>query len=261
MNHGAGKMYAIFDVNTRPATPTVNLEIYRAGQGLVVRRDFTWSEVNGQSKLALLPVVAKAETEAKLPLAFRDDFSQGADRWQMTDPRAWRVIEQDGDRVLSQHRQSQYEPPFRSPLNLARVKDIKVSDFEFSARVITTARDYGHRSMCLFFGYQDPSHFYYVHLGQEADDHANQIFIVNDAPRVKISTKTTEGTPWDSEWHDVKITRDVESGAIAVYWDDMETPVMEATDKTFTWGQVGVGSFDDTGNWDDILLHGTKVQE
>ena len=34
-----------------------------------------------------------------------------------------------------------------------------------------TARDYPHRSLCLFFGYQDPAHFYYVHLGQRTEQH------------------------------------------------------------------------------------------
>ena len=47
---------------------------------------------------------------------------------------------------------------------------------------------------------------------------------------------------------------------IQIFFDDMKTPVMEATDKTFTWGRVGVGSFDDTGNWDDIVLRGKKVE-
>ena len=50
--------------------------------------------------------------------------------------------------------------------------------------------------MCVFFGYQDDSHLYYVHLGKKTDDHANQVFIVNEAPRTKISTKTTDGIPW-----------------------------------------------------------------
>jgi hypothetical protein len=40
----------------------------------------------------------------------------------------------------------------------------------------------------------------------------------------------------------------------------MSEPVMTAVDKTFTWGQVGIGSFDDTGNFDDILVYGDKVE-
>ena len=34
-----------------------------------------------------------------------------------------------------------------------------------------------------------------------------------------------------------------------------------AVDKTFAWGQVGIGSFDDTSAWDDIELRGTKAEK
>ena len=33
---------------------------------------------------------------------------------------------------------------------------------------------------------------------------------------------------------------------------------MTATDKTFTHGQVGFGTFDDTANFDDFKLYGVK---
>ena len=46
-----------------------------------------------------------------------------------------------------------------------------------------------------------------------------------------------------------------ESGEIRVYFDDMKTPAMTATDKTFGAGRVGFGSFDDTGNFDDIRIY------
>jgi hypothetical protein len=114
--------------------------------------------------------------------------------------------------------------------------------------------------MCLVFGYQDRAHFYYVHLGKKTDDHANQIFIVDNEPRRKISTKTTPGTPWDDRWHHVKLERSVADGAISMYFDDMENPVMTAADKTFLWGQIGIGSFDDTGNFANIVLRGQKVE-
>ena len=90
---------------------------------------------------------------------------------------------------------------------MALVKDVLVTEFRLEADVLSTKPDYPHRSMTMFFGYQDPDHFYYVHFGKKTDDHANQIFIVNGAARVKISTKTTDGTNWDDNWHHVKIER------------------------------------------------------
>ncbi len=102
-------------------------------------------------------------------------------------------------------------------------------------------------------------HFYYVHLGQKTDDHANQIFLVNEAPRTKISLTTTAGTPWDDQWHHARIRRTVESGEIAVFFDDLEKPVMTARDKTFLSGAVGIGSFDDTGRFDNLELRGVRA--
>ena len=63
----------------------------------------------------------------------------------------------------------------------------------------STQEVYGHQDLCLFFGYQDASHFYYVHLGREADAHANSIFLVNGEPRVSIAQKRTDGTNWSKE--------------------------------------------------------------
>jgi hypothetical protein len=199
-----------------------------------------------------------AAGEPKLPLLFEDDFEKGAERWQPTDAKAWRLVKVDSGQVYNQHQQSKYSPPFRSPLNIALVKDVAVSDFVLEAKVQSTGKDVAHRDMCLFFGYQDPSHFYYVHIAKKADDHANQIFIVNEAARLKISKTSTAGTPWDDGWHRVKIVRRTNDGHIAIYFDDMKTPIMTAQDKTFAWGRVGIGSFDDTGNWDDIKVHGIK---
>lgn len=210
--------------------------------------------------LCLTPL-ARAE-DKKLPEVFTEDFEKGADRWQPTDAKAWKIEKTDKGNVYSQFKKrSKYTPPHRSPYNIALVKDVSVSDFQLDAKVRSTHKDYPHRDACLFFGYQDPAHFYYVHLGKRADPHANQIFIVNAKDRTKISTTTTEGTNWDDEWHHVRIRRDVKSGSIEVFFDDMKKPVMTATDKTFTWGRVGLGSFDDTTHWDDVKLQGHKAKK
>ena len=81
---------------------------------------------------------------------------------------------------------------------------------------------------------------------------------MKEAPRSKIGEHTTEGTP-DAQWHTVKISRRVASGSIRVFWDDMDS-VMTATDRTFGWGQIGLGSFDDTGFWDDVRLYGEVME-
>ncbi|WP_417390347.1 hypothetical protein [Gimesia sp.] len=197
-----------------------------------------------------------------LPLLFHENFESGkADHWEPTDDKAWKMIHQGDNHVFSlTKKRSKFEPPVRSPYNRALLKNINVSDFIFDVKLQSTIPDYGHRDLCLFFGYKDDAHFYYVHFGKKMDDHANQIFIVNDKPRTKISTKTTPGTDWDDEWHQARVERDTESGSIKIYFDNMEEPVMTATDKTFLTGRVGIGSFDDTGNFDELLLFGKQVK-
>jgi hypothetical protein len=203
--------------------------------------------------------LAAPQTPA-LPLLVQEDFEHGADRWEPTDAESWKVATSSDGHVYSLFKQSKYKPPHRSPFNIALLEDVTVGDFVLDVRVLSTKPDYNHRDMCLIFGYQNSAHFYYVHLGKKTDDHANQIFIVNDAPRVKISTRTTDGTNWDDQWHDVRIVRRVDDGTIEIYYDDFETPVMTAVDKTFIWGRVGLGSFDDIGDFDDVKLYGVPAE-
>lgn len=190
----------------------------------------------------------------------RDSF-ENLKQWEPTDPTAWKVKETKKGNVYSQFKKrSEYKPPHRSPLNISWRKEPVLSDFQLDVEVLSTHPDYGHRDACLFFGFQDPGHFYYVHLGKKTDDHANQIFIVNGKARSKISTKTTPGTNWDDKWHHVRIVRKVSDGTIAVYFDDMKTPVMTAQDATFKTGRIGLGSFDDTTDWRNLQLKGKQAK-
>ncbi len=236
--------------------------IFFAGFAIRNMRSFAM-RISHRLPVALLFLVSANLTVAEeLPLLYSDDFSSGIENWTATDDKAWKVNEVEGNSVFENVGGSKYAPPYRSPKNIALLNNVIVGDFVLSTRVQTTKESYGHRDMCLFFGYQDPSNFYYIHLGQKTDPHANQIFLVNEAPRVAISEKTTKGTPWeDGNWHDVKIVRKVADGLIEIYFDDMENPTHIAHDKSFVWGQVGLGTFDDKGIWDDFELRGTEVKQ
>lgn len=199
------------------------------------------------------------DVETKLPLVFCDDFEgDSLKNWEPSDPKAWRLTKVEGNSVLDQFQPSKVQTPVRSPFNRSIIKDVKVGSFVLDVKLQSTIKDYGHRDLCLFFGYQDPAHMYYVHLGKKADDHANQIFIVNNEPRKKISLTSTPGTDWTDKWHHARIRRDADTGSIEVFFDDMKKPAMTAKDTTFSVGQVGVGSFDDTGRFDAVYLFGDK---
>jgi hypothetical protein len=81
---------------------------------------------------------------------------------------------------------------------------------------------------------------------------------VNGAPRVSIAKERTTGTVWDNEYHTVRVVRNAQSGLIQVFRDDMTKPIMTAEDKTFSEGEVGFGSFDDTGVVDDVRVWATR---
>jgi hypothetical protein len=74
-----------------------------------------------------------------------------------------------------------------------------------------------------------------------------------------ITLRTTGGTDLTDEWTHVKVVRNVADGTIEVYWDDMKTPVQTAQSRIFTWGRVGLGSYDDLGNFDNVVLRGVRV--
>ena len=215
-----------------------------------------------------------------LPLVFHADFEDGkTDRWEPTDPKAWRIKKVDGRAVYNQYRpKSEYKPKYRSPFNISLIKDLRLADFVMDVTLRSTTKTYGHRDMCLFFGHQSPERFYYVHMGFRSDPHSNSIMIVKDKPRVSIIQDKmanpkadddpakavthwrAKGTNWTDAWHRVRLVRRADAGTIEIYFNDFATPHMYAIDKTFPTGRVGIGSFDDTGYWDDVKIYGHVVR-
>jgi len=239
----------------------IRSRISNMGPGwLAVAVFFCGFTVAGPTSAGAADPAAAAANE--LPLVFEDDFEHGRDRWE-TIGGNWSLIagkgSDDRGQVFRVGGKSSYNPPVTSPRNIALVKDLVVGDFELTADVQSTAKDYAHRDMCLIFGFQDPSHFYYVHLALRADDRANQVFVVNGEPRKKITVEGSAGTPWKSGWHKVRLVRRTADGQIDVYFDDLQNPIMTARDRTFVEGRMGLGTFDDEGNWDQVRLRGRVV--
>jgi len=199
----------------------------------------------------------------ELQLVYSQDFESDdvLEDFEMTDSRAWKIGSGDTGKTLELYGKSEYESRVRSPFNIALLKDIVVGDFILEANLAQSGREYGHRDLCLFFNVNSPTNFYYVHIASVADNNANNIFLVNDEPRTNIATKTTNGTNWGptNSWHKVKIVRKVEEGSIKIYFDDMKKPIMEANDKHFVAGRIGFGSFDDTGQFDNIKIWAPKL--
>ena len=205
-------------------------------------------------------------SEENVPKGYKLLYEQTFDRpeavqqFTFTDAEAWKYGKDENGGSLELAAQSSYKPAVRSPLNIALLKEKAFGDFILEADLVQTGRGYGHRDMCIFFGFTDPSRFYYVHVATKADPNAHNVFIVNNLPRTNIAKTTTGGVNWGlNVWHKVRLERKASDGTIKVYFDDMTLPIMTAQDSTFVTGYIGFGSFDDTGKVDNIKIWGPEL--
>lgn len=198
-------------------------------------------------------------------LAYAQDFdgASAIKDFEFTNPEKWQFDDKgNGSGCLRFLGPGKYKPKVRSPIVIGLISDRMFGDFILEADLLQTGKEYGHRDMCLFYNFQDPSHFYYTHIASAADPHAHNIFIVNDKPRTAIATKTTKGIDWGKNaWHKVRLERKLADGTIKVFYDDMNTPIMTAMDKTFGMGYIGFGTFDDSGKIDNIKIYAPQSKE
>jgi hypothetical protein len=212
---------------------------------------------------AFLRAVPMARTAPDFPLLFAADFESGrADGWMPNAPDRWRVGREDGSLVYQLVTPG--EPgPVRAPASRALIKDYDVGDFVLTGRLkchADTAND--KRDICVIFHYRDPTHFGYVHFSASSDGFHNIIGLVNGADRVKINREPAGASVFrltDRRFRDFKVTGDAATGEIRAFLDDMANPILMAVERTLAHGLVGVGSYDDTGSFDDLKLWGNAL--
>ena len=209
--------------------------------------------------LSLTACSSTEEAVENYTLVYSQDFAEGEslEDLSFSDRRAWRwAPPTDGvPGSLELAGESSYRPKHRSPHCIALLHARVYQSFILEADLMQTGEEYGHRALCLFFGFQNPETFHYVHMASTPDDRAHNIFIVDGAARIKTSPVSASGVDWGTGiWHKVRLERDVEAGTTKVYFDDMQTPVLSAKNETLNWGLVGFGSFDDTGRFADVKI-------
>lgn len=183
---------------------------------------------------------------------FQDNFeAQRLDAWELPYAEDWEIGAEGGNHFLHMKRSREPGVP-RRPLQFALLKKVNVGSFEFQTRV---RRE--NRSMIVVFNYGDTLRFYYVHLsvdrGTESPVH-NGVFIVSGGPRKRIAgTEAPPALP-DGDWHQVRVLRDARTGSIEVFLDGQARPLFSVVDSTFLCGRIGIGSFDETGDFDDVRV-------
>ena len=192
------------------------------------------------------------------PLLVVWDFETGsAEGWRPNDPAHWRVADENGSKIYALTAPGT-QGSVRAPTSVSVLAGHDVASFEFKGRLrCATDPATAVRDMCVIFHYRDPTHFSYVHFAGTSDEVHNIIGLVDGADRVKINAEPAGGSVFrltDRAWHVFKVTCDSTTGEIRAYLDDMTAPILTARDRTLGHGLVGVGSFDDTGAFDDIAL-------
>jgi hypothetical protein len=201
-----------------------------------------------------------AETDGKGQRTMAETFQAGhARKWSWREADDWAVIEQEGgNRVFALRGLGVAGESPRRPMSFALWKGSNFSDFELTCRVrCTDDPNRQGRSLIIVFDYTDHEHFYYLHLCNRSDGVYNNVLIVNGEDRkALLPGRKAQPTLLDAEWHRVKIVRRASDGLIEVYYDDMETPLHRVTDKTLTWGLIGIGTGFSKGEFDDLKVEG-----
>ena len=190
------------------------------------------------------------------------NFEDGkTEDWQPNFTDSWEVTDLNGTKVYALTEQGE-SGEVAAPKSWSVIAGHDMTSFEFSGRLKCLAEiDNPNRDLCIFFHYQDPTHFYYVHFSASSDERHNIIGLVNGADRIKINVEPAGSSIFrltDKEWHTFKVTYDAETGSMLAFLDDMDTPIVTAQSSVLGHGLVGIGSYDDLGYFDDIILKGKK---
>ena len=203
----------------------------------------TWCIVCGAAALtAFVGAAQQTAYSSRLDLGAPDSLSRftldGSGTWELK------------DRMLVLTKAGTPGGPIRRPAALAVLQSDPLVRATVQVEMRSTApEEVKNRDLEIIFGYESPRRFYYVHLAGITDPNHNGIFLVNNKDRRRIDDGRAPPQLTDREWHRVRLERDGATGQIDVFVDGAEKPALHATDTTIDAGRVGLGSFDDTGEF------------
>lgn len=198
---------------------------------------------------------------AQVGEAFSDDFEQGYAAWKPIVPELWELREVDGNHYLALTKPGKLREGVRRPAEYVLYDGHKYQDLTFTAKLMslrpTTLKG---RDAVLIWGWQDDTHFYYVHVSNDANGGTHNVIMkVHGDQRTALQAPKKPEPRLSDGWHTVRV-KHTAAGEMSVWMDDLETPLMTATDTDYPVGMVGLGSFDDNAAFDDVVIEGTEVE-
>jgi hypothetical protein len=177
--------------------------------------------------------------------------------WTVPAASDWKIDEQGSERVLHLVAPRGPRPGPRRPIQfaLADTPEFRRVTIDLDARPLG-------RSLIVVFAYRDAAHFDYAHISIDAatQEHVhNGVFHVYGGERVRISSDA--GPPAfaaANRWYHVRLVYNGRSGAVQVTVDGRPIPALRAVDLSLENGKVGIGSFDETGDFKNVKISGTE---
>ncbi len=186
-----------------------------------------------------------------LPAA--DTVSAFGYTWDVYKASDWKVETVEGSPVLELVTGREPLPGPRRPMQfaLARTPDLA------HVTVEADARPRG-RSLLIVFAYRDESHFNYAHFsadtGVKQPVH-NGIFHVFGGERVRISSQAGPSAFGETNhWYHLVLEYDGTAGNVTGSVDGRLIPALYAVDLSLSSGRIGVGSFDEVGDFRNVRI-------
>lgn len=173
--------------------------------------------------------------------------------WVVPSAQDWKVTEDSGSPMLQLLVGREPAPGPRRPGQFALMEMTPVSQVTMEADVRPTKR-----SLIIVYAYQDPAHFDYVHFSVDtAVKQAvhNGVFHVYGGERVRISARDGAAAFGSiNRWFHIKVQWDGSTGEVRGFVDGQAVPALHAVDLSLTKGRVGIGSFDETGDFKNVKV-------
>jgi hypothetical protein len=192
---------------------------------------------------------------ALLPAA--DNLQVFGYQWSVPTGSDWEIRNEGGAQVL--HMKVSREPLASGP---RRPFQFAIADTEpFSKVTVEADIKPLKRSVIIVYAYQDAAHFNYAHISTDIKTPVhNGIFHVYGGERVRISTRKGPASfPGIDRWYHVKLVQDGTTGTVDVTVDGTAVPALHAVDLSLTEGKVGLGSFNETGDFKNLKITGTPA--
>ncbi len=190
-------------------------------------------------------------------LAAADTLAVFGYTWTVPNPADWKIDQEGGATVLHLVTPRGPLPGPRRPIQfaLADAPDFKMTSVEADVRPLK-------RSLIIVYAYRDAAHFDYAHLSTDTATKQpvhNGVFHVYGGERVRISTEDGPAAfAAANRWYHVRLLYDSGTGSVHVLVDGHAVPAISAVDQSLRAGKIGIGSFDETADFKNVLISEMK---